>query len=73
MVTRSEPGQDTQSLTYDAEKRVIQVQEGSATIAAYTYDGDNNMVKAVEGDKVTVYIGSHTVVWLAGCEESTGA
>jgi len=52
-----------QTLIYDEENRLVEVQENSATVAEYVYDGDGNQVQAVVTDDdltiTTIYIGSY--------------
>ncbi len=51
-------GRGNQTLIYDAENRLVEVQENSVTMAEYTYDGDGNRVKSVvygTGEIVTTY------------------
>jgi len=52
-----------QTLIYDEENRLVEVQENSVTIAEYEYDGDGNRVKAaVTGGELTIttlFIGSY--------------
>jgi RHS repeat-associated protein len=45
------------SLTYDAENRLLTVNQ-SGTITSFTYDGDGGRVRKATGTSSTVYIGS---------------
>jgi YD repeat-containing protein len=71
MVTRGQSGQTPYTLLYDAENRLVQVHTGnpSQPIAEYTYNGDGQMVKAVEEGRVTIYVGNYFEACLAGCPE----
>jgi RHS repeat-associated protein len=44
---------------YDGENRLTQVKKNGSVIASYVYDGDGKRVKATEGYRVTVYIGTY--------------
>lgn len=52
-----------QTLIYDEENRLVEVQENSMTIMEYVYDGDGKRVQSVvtDGDQTirTIYIGSY--------------
>jgi hypothetical protein len=50
MITRGE-----QTLTWDAENRLIAV-SGNGTTAFFIYDGDGNRVKKIENGETTIYI-----------------
>jgi hypothetical protein len=57
MTTRVISGQETSTLTYDAENRLVSV-SGAAT-ASFVYDGDNQRVKGTVGGVTTYYAGKH--------------
>jgi RHS repeat-associated protein len=57
-------GNDTYTLSYDAENRLVEVQKNNSTIASYTYDGDGKMVKKVENGDTTVFIGNYVEVFI---------
>jgi hypothetical protein len=70
----------TYTLVYDAENRLVKVHGAtenqeqlrfgnpSQPIAEYTYNGDGQMVKAVEEGRVTVYVGNYFEACLVGCQ-----
>ncbi|MFZ6027927.1 MAG: RHS repeat-associated core domain-containing protein [Chloroflexota bacterium] len=59
MTRRDPPGADYYDFVYDAENRVYQVKKNGAVITTFTYDGDGNRVKSVEGSTTTVFVGTH--------------
>ena len=69
MIERTTPEDTTYTLVYDAENRLVKVHTGNPNqpIAEYTYNGDGQMVKAVEEGRVTVYVGNYFEACLANC------
>ncbi|MCO6452041.1 MAG: RES domain-containing protein [Caldilineales bacterium] len=47
------------TLTYDAENRLTQVNQGGTVQAIFVYDGDGNRVQATVGGVTTLYPGQH--------------
>ena len=45
--------------TFDAENRLASVTKNGSVVATFTYDGDGNRVKKMEGSVTTVYVGGH--------------
>jgi RHS repeat-associated protein len=52
----------TYTLTYNAENRLVEVREGGALVAEFTYDGDGNLIREVAGGRTTIYLGGHLEV-----------
>ena len=52
-------GADTYILLYDGALRMVAVQNNSATIASFGYDGDGQMVSASVGGVTTSYVGGY--------------
>ena len=47
---------DAQTMTWDAENRLIQVADATGTLATFTYDGDGTRVTKTEGGETTHYV-----------------
>ena len=69
MIERTTPEDTTYTLVYDAENRLVKVHTGNPNqpVAEYTYNGDGQMVKAVEEGRVTIYVGSYFEACIANC------
>ncbi len=52
-------GGPTQTLTYDAENRLVTVKQGSTTIATFVYDGDGARIKSTINGATTAFVGTH--------------
>ncbi len=65
-MTSRHVGSGTYTLSYDAQNRLVSVSGGAS--ATFTYDGDGNKVKVVEGGKTKIFVGPWyekvgSVVW----------
>jgi RHS repeat-associated protein len=58
------------SYSYDAENRLVSVQQNGAPVATYQYDGDGRRIKRIVGSQSTTYVYSITGEMVA--EYSTG-
>ncbi len=50
---------DTFTLTYDSENRLIEVKKNSVSMATFVYDGDGNRVKSTVNGTVTTFVGGY--------------
>ena len=46
---------DDQTLSWDVENRLIEVEDGVGTLATFIYDGDGKRIKKVTSTATTVY------------------
>jgi YD repeat-containing protein len=52
-------GEDDYDFVYDAENRIYQAKKNGSVVATFTYDGDGNRVKSVQGSTTTAFVGTH--------------
>jgi RHS repeat-associated protein len=58
-LTTKTTGATTRAFTWDAENRLIRVDENGVTLAAFAYDDAGWRVKKIVGSNTTVYVGKH--------------
>ena len=58
MISRTRNGVTT-TFTYNAENKLVLVQEGGNTIAQFSYDGDGNRVQSTISGVTTQFVGEY--------------